>query len=152
MPRFLKGKLFAAWLHLGHGSEAGLREEQIARDAAPQRWVDCFEDYGAQLRLVIFSACESAELARLFVRSGVSRVAVGFGRKVLTQATPELSEKVVPAALRGAGHRDAVLNAFREAVLVLRRTTFTKTRDDGSETVHYSDSEPKAFAARPKQP
>jgi hypothetical protein len=151
MPRFLKGKLFAAWLHLGHGSAAGLREEQIAQDAAPQRWVDCFEDYGAQLRLVIFSACESAELAQLFVESGVSRIAIGFGRKVLTQATHELSEKVIPAALRGAGHRDVVLNAFREAVLVLRRTTITNTRDDDSGIEHYSDSEPKAFAARPER-
>lgn len=147
MPDFLKGEPFTAWLYLGHGDrELGLREEQTGQYASPQRWRACFEGYEAQLLLVIFSACESAGLARLFVESEVAEVAIGFKRKVLAEATRELSEKVMPVALQRGGSSEAVLGAFREAVSRMRSTSYTQSGQDK----YYSDAEPKAFAAGAK--
>jgi hypothetical protein len=148
MPGFLEGDPFTAWLYLGHGDEElGLREAQAGRYASPQRWLACFEGYEAQLHLVIFSACESTGLAQLFVESGVAEVSIGFGREALTDATRVLSAMVMPVALQNESSRDAVLKAFKEAVLILRRSSY-----QNAQVKYYSDAEPKAFAARPKQP
>jgi hypothetical protein len=149
MPGFLEGEPFTAWLYLGHGDkELGLREEGTRQYASPQRWLACFEGYEAPLSLVIFAACESAGLARMFVESGVSEVAVGFEYEVLTDATRELSKRVMPAALRSESSLEAVLDAFQEAVLILRRISYA----EGGKVMYYSDAEPKAFAARPESP
>lgn len=144
MPHFLEGDPFTAWLYLGHGDkERGLREEETGQYASPQRWLACFRGYEARLRLVIFSACETAGLAHLFVESGAAEVAIGFKYEVLTQATHELSKRVMPAALQREHSRAAVLRAFQETVRVLRRITYSESGQDRV----YSDAEPKAFAA-----
>jgi hypothetical protein len=144
LPRLLENKEFTAWIHLGHGDEQGLIEEKINRKASHQRWVDCFNDYERGLSLVIFSACESASLARSFAEEGIACVAIGFENKVLTEATWNLSGRVIPAVLRASDRQQAILHAFLEAVVALRRRSYEEHGVDK----HYSDARPKAFAIK----
>lgn len=148
MPGFLEGDPFTAWLYLGHGDrELGLREEKAWQYASPQRWLACFEDYKPPLRLVIFSACESTGIARLFVESEVAEVAMGFGKEVMARATRKLSERIMPVALHRQSSRAAVLDAFQGAVIILRRSS---TGQQEESTSYYSDADPKAFALEPE--
>jgi hypothetical protein len=142
LPNFLEGHPFTAWIHLGHGDERGLRENPATQSASSQRWLDCFNDYERGLQLVIFSACESADLARSFAESGLTQVAIGFENQVLTQATRTLSGKVMPAALQSGNRQKAILQAFLEAVIGLHRRSYEENCEDR----YYSDAAPRAFA------
>ena len=146
LPDFIEGNDFTTWLHLGHGDERGLHEEQTNQNASSQRWVDCFNDYSRCLELVIFSACKSVGIARAFVESGLARAAIGFENKVLTQATRKLSGKVMPAALKAGDKQTVILHAFLKAVTELHRRTYEERGEDR----HYSDAGPKAFAIKLK--
>lgn len=144
LPDFLEGRAFTAWLHLGHGDRHGLFEELTNRHSSSQTWLDCFNGYERSLRLVIFSACESADLARSFAEAGVARVAIGFESPVLTRASRNLSGQVMPAAL-GAGERqEAILQAFLKSFVALGRYVYKERGEDR----HYSDAGPRAFVAR----
>lgn len=151
LPDLLKDKSFTAWLHLGHGQrEGGLLEApagpwEIEQYASPERWRDCFNVYEERLPLVIFSACESSGIARMFAGS-VSRIAIGFENEVLTRATRRFSAEVMPAALRAGDRQAAILQAFRAACAMLS----SKSRSGGGEEEHrqkerFSDAEPRAF-------
>ncbi|MET0621612.1 MAG: hypothetical protein ABW250_01395 [Pyrinomonadaceae bacterium] len=144
LPDFLEGRAFTAWLHLGHGDRRGLFEELTNRHVSSQRWLDCFDSYESSLRLVIFSACESADLARSFVEAGVARVAIGFENPVLTAATRNLSGQVMPAALGEGDRQDSILHAFLKSFISLRRYGYEEQGEDR----HYSDAGPRAFVAR----
>jgi len=100
LPDLLESGRFTAWIHLSHGDvTGGLYEPQLKEYASPQRWLTCFTAYKSSLKLVIFSSCESAHVARLFAEAGVG-VAVGFRSKVLVRATGILAQRVVPTAMR----------------------------------------------------
>jgi hypothetical protein len=145
LPDILKGKSFTAWLHLGHGDrEGGLKEEsaepgRAGQYASPERWRDCFNLYEERLPLVVFSACESSGLARMFAES-VSSVAIGFENEVLTKATRTFSAEVIPKVLREGGGLPAALDAFRSAYAWLS----SKSDQD----MPYSAARPKLFRVK----
>lgn len=147
-PKCVTARAFTAWLHLSHGSKRGLYDEMIRQDASPQRWRDAFHTYKQSLQLVIFSACQSAEVARLFAEAGV-RVAIGFEEDVSPVAAGELSVMVIPSALWAGERREFILHAFAEAVDLLR--SFTHLDEDGEGEENYSSSKPKAFTAKKKK-
>jgi hypothetical protein len=148
LPDFLEARFFTAWLHLSHGTrKLGLQEEQeLKQFVSHEEWLACFDKYEGGLQLVIFSVCESAELARSFVEEGVARVAVGFENKVLTRAVRKLSGKVMPMALHAGNRQAHILNAFRKAFDGLDRRIYTQ------QNIHkrYSDAGPKAYAVKLK--
>jgi hypothetical protein len=143
LPDFLEGGVFTAWLHLGHGDRRGLFEEATGQHASSRRWLDCFDGCESSLRLVVFSACESADLARSFAEAGVARVAIGFENPVLTRATRKLSGLVMPAALGDGERREPILHAFLESLVALRRRGYEERGEDRQ----YSDAGPRAFVA-----
>jgi hypothetical protein len=151
LPRILEDKSFTAWLHLGHGKRGkGLKEEQTGQFVSIERWEGCFRNYEGSLQLVVFSACESAEVAEAFARLGVP-VAIGFEEEVLTSAAQKLSAMVIPAALQKGDRQAHVLEAFRAAVVELGKLTYTEENQDGArEDKRYGAAGPKAFAAKLK--
>jgi len=101
-----------AWLHLGHGDEAGLKDiagELIKLD----EWLARLQHADMRLPLVFLSVCESAPVARKFVEAGVG-VAVGFEKEVLPEMCRTLAVPVISAALNSAGNRRAILEAYNE--------------------------------------
>lgn len=149
--RSLKDRSFTAWLHIGHGERGGLVEESNQFVSA-DRWTGCFHGYKGSLQSVMFSACVSSELARKFAKLGVP-VTVGFESEVLTDAARKLSAMVMPSALQTGDRQTAILEGFRDAVIELRRTSYVEVNGEGRyEDKHYSDSNPKAFAAKLKSP
>lgn len=139
-----KDRTFTAWLYIGHGESGMVVDEE---PTSADRWKDCFHGYKGSLQLVMFSACESAGLAREFAKLGVP-VAVGFEGEVLTDAARKLSAPVVPAALQSGDRQAAILEVFRDAVVELQRTSYVGVNEEGRcEDKHYSDADPKAYAA-----
>jgi hypothetical protein len=101
-----------AWIHIGHGIEGeGLFEAEREVYQPADTWVGCFAAYQSSLALAVFSACESATVAKRFAESG-ARVAIGFTNKVHKDICIELTKRVVKAALETNGARDAILKAF----------------------------------------
>lgn len=141
LPDLLESGGFTAWVHLSHGNRAcGLYEPQLKGYASPQRWLTCFTVYKSSLKLVVFSSCESACVARLFAGAGVG-VAVGFRSEVLVQATKIMVQKVVRAAVREDGDEEAILEAYRDACNSLAARTYAERGND----VGYDAARPVAF-------
>lgn len=108
-----------AWIHIGHGLEAeGLVEADRGVYQPADNWVGCFTAYQSSLALAVFSACESAVVAKRFAESG-ARVAIGFTKTVHQDICIELTKRVVKAALKTNGARDAILEAFKKGRNVL---------------------------------
>ena len=145
LPNLLDGGRFTAWLHISHGDRAkGLYEARTGEFASPDRWLTCFKIYKESLQLVLISACESAEIAKLFAAAGV-RVAIGFEKKILPEATRIMTKKVIQEALQTGDRRYAIIAAFQDACQNLSSHTYL---DDEGNKRNYIDAEPKAFIAR----
>lgn len=112
-PSMLEAQILTAWVYQGHGDHAnGLQESRAGKLAPPNRWRECFSDYHGSLPLVVFSACRSSYLARLFAEEGAG-VAIGFDSDVTSSAAKLLTSDVVSTALRTGGDQKEILNAFR---------------------------------------
>jgi len=102
------------WLHVGHGhTEFGLQESSGKFQSA-QRWLDCFLGHGNRgggLSLAIFSACQTEEIASKFAQAGVG-VAIGFEKPVPDEACRLLTSRIISAALRSGGNREAIVQAY----------------------------------------
>lgn len=149
LPQILNRRPFTAWLHLGHGERgSGLKDELTNQFISPAMLTGCFRGYHGSLRLIVFSACESADIARAFAELGAP-VAVGFENKVLNEAARQVSAALMPAAFQGDDTQAAILEAFRAAAVELRQPGFVVEGEGGrKEEVHYSDGGARAFAAR----
>jgi hypothetical protein len=148
--RFFKDRSFTAWLYIGHGRRRGLIDGKTNQLASIDRWTGCFHRYEGNLQLVMFSACESSDLAREFAKLGVP-VAIGFENEVLTDAARRLSATVMHEALQTGQRQAAILEVFRDAAVELHRPSYVDINEEGRyEDRHYSDAGPKAFAVKPK--
>ena len=112
LPSMIESEDLTAWVYQGHGAaELGLQESRAKRFAPPYKWRDCFSSYQNSLPLVVFSACRSAHVARLFAEAGAG-VAIGFESDVTSSAAKLLTTDVVTTALRTQGNQREVLEAF----------------------------------------
>src|SRR5205085_5183717 len=113
LPAMIESKSITAWVYQGHGDYMnGLQESRAGRLAPPDRWLNCFSDYQSSLPLVVFSACRSSQIARLFAEAGAG-VAIGFDSDVTSSAAKLLTTDVVSTALRTRGNLKEILEAFR---------------------------------------
>jgi hypothetical protein len=103
-----------AWLHLGHGDEAGLKDV-TGSSIKLDEWFARLRHFGASLPLIFLSVCESVGVARKFAEAGVG-VAIGFEREVLPDMCREMAVPIVSAALSSGGSRRAVLEAYNGVV------------------------------------
>lgn len=150
--RSFRDRSFTAWLHIGHGERGGLREEGGNQLSSIERWTGCFHGYEGSFQLVMFSACESSDLARALAELGAP-VAIGFENEVLTDAARRLSATVVRAALQTGDRQSAILEVFRDAAVELRRPSYVELNAEGLyEDKRYSDAGPKAFAVKLRSP
>jgi hypothetical protein len=132
LPGMIESADLTAWVYQGHGDGArGLQESRAGRFVPPGRWRDCFSNYQNGLPLVVFSACRSTHIARLFAEAGAG-VAIGFESDVTSSAAKLLTTDVVTTALRTQGNQQEILEAFRRGC---KRLTARG----------YIDSGPKAF-------
>jgi hypothetical protein len=112
LPSMIESEDLTAWVYQGHGAaDVGLQESRAGRFAPSHRWRDCFSSYQNSLPLVVFSACRSTHVARLFAEAGAG-VAIGFEADVTSSASKLLTTDVVTTALRTQGERQQILDAF----------------------------------------
>jgi hypothetical protein len=113
LPGMVESADLTVWVYQGHGDgERGLQESRAGRFGAPGRWRDCFSNYQNGLPLVVFSACRSTHVARLFAEAGAG-VAIGFESDVTSSAAKLLTTDVVTTALQTRGNQREILEAFR---------------------------------------
>lgn len=144
LPDIIESKEFVAWLHISHGKRGfGLKEALSPGFASADRWKHCFDAYQGSLRLVMLSACESAEIAEELAKRGIG-VAIGFENDVYVKAARIVSEKVIPAAFERGNYQRNILDGFELACLELSSRSFL---DDEGRTRYYIDCSPKAFSS-----
>ncbi len=121
-----------AWVYLGHGRKVAGQEDIELQEFsknfhAAAQWLLRFQSYERSLALAFFSACESAQAARLFAQAGVG-VAIGFEGQVIPPASMLLAQEVVSAALRSGGNRERILEAFHRGCTRLQARGYSQSQ------------------------
>jgi hypothetical protein len=120
------------WIHMGHGRGGdGLRIPGRG-DVQPDAWVSCF--YGKDLRLALFLACDSVEMARQFACDG--SVGIGFDGQVGADEGRHVAIEVLKAILAHGTREETILEGFRSGL-------------ERYNAVHTSHARARAYYPRP---